>query len=72
MKAWTERLPGILAFIESGNGIAKAKAIKELEKMAVLADKIKNNIIPRFCSVCEKEVKNTHFGFALCEDHKNS
>lgn len=38
MKTWTERLPGILAFIESGNGFAKKKAEKELEEMAAAAD----------------------------------
>jgi hypothetical protein len=38
MKTWTERLEGIIAFIESGNGLAKKKAKKELEEMAVLAD----------------------------------
>lgn len=38
MKTWTEKLPGIIAYIESGNGIAKAKAKKELEKMAIDAD----------------------------------
>jgi len=41
MKTWTERLPGIIAFIESGNGLAKAKAKKELEKMAKEADACK-------------------------------
>jgi len=41
MKTWTEKLPGIIAFIESGNGLAKAKAKKELEKMAKEADIIK-------------------------------
>lgn len=38
MKTWTERLPEIIAFIESGNGIAKHKAKKELGRMADLAD----------------------------------
>jgi len=49
MKTWTERLPGIIAFIESGNGIAKAKAKKELEKMAEEADKL---------ILCNKEVRD--------------
>lgn len=38
MKTWTERLEGIIAFIENGNGIAKAKAKKELKEMAEEAD----------------------------------
>lgn len=38
MKTWTEKLEGIIAFIESGNGLAKIKAKKELEKMAEDAD----------------------------------
>ena len=38
MKTWTERLEGIIAFIESGNGFAKAKAKRELEEMAKEAD----------------------------------
>jgi len=41
MKTWTERLPRIIAFIESGNGLAKKKAKEELEKMAIQADKLK-------------------------------
>jgi len=38
MKTYLEKLPGLLAFIESGNGIAKKKARKELEEMAKEAD----------------------------------
>jgi len=45
MKTWTDRLEGIVAFIESGNRYAKAKAKKELEKMATLADKCKEKIM---------------------------
>lgn len=41
MKTWTEKLEGIIAFIESGNGFAKAKAKKELEEMAKEADDYK-------------------------------
>jgi len=50
MKTWTERLPGIIAFIESGNGIAKAKAKKELERMAITADRYEIN---KKCKHCE-------------------
>lgn len=38
MKTYLEKLPELLAFIESGNGIAKQKAKKELEEMAKEAD----------------------------------
>jgi len=54
MKTWAERLDGIIAFIESGNGLAKIKAKKELEEMAVLADFAKNikKIIDWTCEKC--------------------
>lgn len=44
MKTYLEKLPGLLAFIESGNGIAKKKAKKELEEMAKKADAMKTKI----------------------------
>jgi len=77
MKTWTERLEGIIAFIESGNGIAKAKAKKELKEMAVEIDKLsgRSELKNKICCVCGKEVKITDFGFALCnicKDNKNS
>lgn len=60
MKTWTERLPGIIAFIESGNGLAKLKAKKELEKMAFRADKLK---------IIEKEINKSGF-IKTKEPHK--
>jgi len=51
MKTYIEKLPELLTFIESGNGIAKKNAKKELEKMAKEADKVK---ISKDFSVCEK------------------
>jgi len=45
MKTWTERLPGIIALIESDNGLDKAKAKKELEDIIELADIFRDGYI---------------------------
>jgi len=42
MKTWNERLPGMLAFIEFGNGFAKKKAEEEFDEMSILADEYKS------------------------------